>query len=140
MSTSTTVFGSTASPGSSGTTLTGKWLAIARMGWLGAFLLVCFIVLRGLPLRHDQALSGATSLLVAHAEWQYKISANRFAFYALALDCCTVAVFIGAAILIFKRKSDDWFGIFTSLTLLLFGVSVNGIIFALPTEIPSLTV
>src|SRR4051812_9680123 len=119
MSTSTSVIGSAPVPdpqAESNPALHGRWLMIARAGWVAALALVCFIFLKGMPLRHFEALTGAANLLIAHPEWPYKFSATGFASYTLIIDCLTIATFLGVAVLIFIRKSTDRFSIFTSIT------------------------
>jgi hypothetical protein len=64
-----------------------------------------------------------TSQSFALAFTELNISARAFAFYMITWRVIRMLVFIGAASLIFSRRSDTRIGIATSLWLLVMGVT-----------------
>src|SRR5258706_10726261 len=126
MSTSTTVFGSLPDPQAEvRTPLRGHWLALARLAWVATLILVSIIFINGLPFRYVQTYQETGAFLQTHPDTHMKITAVHIASYVTLLDCIIMGCFLGVAVLLFWHRSSDWFGIFTSLMLLLFGATGN---------------
>lgn len=85
--------------------LSGRWRRLARGLWLFLFLLPLALFAAGLPpfFRAQQAIS------------------TGYALYIVTLDILLMGSFALAALLIFWRRSDDWFALFISIGLVMTG-------------------
>jgi serine/threonine-protein kinase len=73
--------------------------------------------------------------LSVHAAEQFSLSGVPFAAAALlrpVLEALSVMVYCGVSIVLFRRRSGDWMGVFTSLTLCLQGFQLTYSIDTLP--------
>ncbi len=87
-------------------------LPIVWVAWLCTACLTWGIFIAAMPLRYAQALAQCAPPNCADA-----------AAYLVALDAFTSLIWFALALLIFWRRPGDRMGIFTSLTLLTFGVA-----------------
>jgi hypothetical protein len=120
--------GNTDAPTSS--TLTGRWLVLARLGWLAVFALTIGMLLASLPAYYDWLINFADpELEPAAIRANLKaagISVDFYATYLLSIGTASAMVWVAVGVVIFWRRSDDWMALFTSLSLITFGaVSLN---------------
>jgi len=116
------------------TTLRGRWLVLARVGWLGIAILTLALFVAGVaadfarlqvPCPTDACLSTSGQLTPAErgALADLGLSLGFYAAYAVALDVVFAAVYVVIAALIFWRPSTDRFALFVALALLTFGTA-----------------
>jgi hypothetical protein len=114
--------------------LTGRRLSLARGVWMVVVALAVGLYLLSIPLQfaHYQIVcSGAAcpsdqiSPTGLEQLQQAGLSIGFYAGYFTALNAILALVFSIVAAVIFWRKSDDWMGMFVSLTLVLFGITFN---------------
>ena len=115
------------------TRLHGHRLLIARALWLIVVAIVLGLYALSLPLQ-VQALQTACTDTCQYGQitaarmqelQQLGISLNFYIAYTLALNTIFFLVFFAVSAIIFWRKSNDWFGIYVSLALVLFGISFS---------------
>ena len=110
--------------------LRGRWLTLARAGWIAVALSQAALSVVGLSAWNAALQTVCTASPCA--DWQvtpatvqglahWGISLGAFAFWAVVLQALYTAVFYAVAALIFWRKSDDGLALFVSLSLLLVG-------------------
>jgi hypothetical protein len=118
--------------------LTGHRLSLARGVWIGVVALALALFLFSIPLQlayYQIVCSGAAcpgdQISPAGLEQlrQAGLSLGFYAGYFTALNATLVLVFSIVAAVIFWRKSDDWMGIFASLTLVVFGSNFDSVPF-----------
>jgi hypothetical protein len=95
--------------------LSGRWLFIARLGWLVVALLALRIFLTGIPARYDQLLEIASGNALSFE--QLGLSEQLYAAYFTALDLILVLTHLGLAALIMWHRSDKPMAAFVSLIL-----------------------
>lgn len=113
------------------TRLHGYSIPAARIGWLAVAGFAVLLFVAALPARFEQLglttpfgnidfvqLAAYESGLLQQQGW----SPRAYAFYFVAIESLFALIFIAVGLWIFIRKSDDWLGMFISLTLILFGV------------------
>jgi hypothetical protein len=69
----------------------------------------------GVPARFERLL--IVAIRNARVLAELSLSAHTYAVYFTALDLTIVLTHVALAVLIFRRKSDDWMALFVSLTL-----------------------
>ena len=111
------------------TRLHGRSLWIVRIAWTAVLLLVLSIVAANLPhLLEDtrQEWMVGEALLAARTLFP---STGAFVAYVAALRLIAALVFVGMALFLAWRRSDDWMVLFTSAALMLmiylFGFTLN---------------
>jgi hypothetical protein len=117
------------------THLTGRPLFLARGAWIAVVGLSVGLYLFNIPLQFayfqivcSRAVCPVDQLSPAGLEQlrQAGLSLGFFAGYFTALNVIVKLVFCIIAAVIFWRKSDDGMGIFASLVLVLFGITLSG--------------
>jgi hypothetical protein len=113
--------------------LHGRRLFVARAVWAGLAMLTLALFSAGIPARLTQLLTicnGGQCELVqlasveAEALQRQGIPLQTYALFFVLLESSFALVFTAAGLLIVWRKSDDWLGLFTSLTLVTFGAII----------------
>jgi hypothetical protein len=104
------------------TRLTGRWLILARGVWIGVVALALGLYLLSIPLQLAD-LSDQIGPAGLEQLRQAGLSLGFYAGYLTALNAIFVLVFSMVGAVIFWRKSDDWMGLFASLTLVLLGIT-----------------
>jgi hypothetical protein len=121
------------------TRLAGRRLLLARGVWIVVVALTVGLYLFSIPLQfafYQIVCSGAAcqfgqiSPAGLQQIQQAGLSLGFYAGYFTALNAILLLVFAIVAAVIFWRKSDDWMGMFTSLTLVLFGSTFGSSAFA----------
>ena len=134
-------------PAAGATRLSRRWLAVARVAWLGIAVLALGLFIAAIPLEFAQAQivcptvscdeTGQISAAQLRSLEAIGLSASFYAAYDIAINIVAVLVFTCVAGIIFWRKSDDWMGLFGSLALLAFGaVTFTGTTNALKNSAP----
>jgi hypothetical protein len=122
---------SASAPGAAHEQLSGRWLLIARVGWIGLTLFLLTLNMVMLP-RYDAVLLGhcqpgpqcfalqltAFDRQVLH---QFGLSLGFLAAYQVMLDAVSVLVCCALSALLFWRKSADRMALFCAFMLVLFG-------------------
>jgi hypothetical protein len=116
------------------TRLTGRPLSLARGVWIVVVALALGVYLFSIPLQfayYQTVCSGSACLsdqITPAGLEQFQQAGLSLGFYAgyfTALNAVLVLVFSTIAAVIFWRRSNDWMGIFASLTLVLVGSTFN---------------
>lgn len=111
-----------------------RWLLLARTIWAAALVLALGLLIVSIPLRAGILLSlcgpgrcqpGQLTAPELQALQQLGLSLGFYVTYNVALSTLFVLVFCVVAVIIFLRKSDDWIGIYASLVLLIFPMSLS---------------
>jgi signal transduction histidine kinase len=97
--------------------LHGFWLAIARFVWIGITIMVIGLSIAGIPARAQALQVFGTPIL------GLPITGGE---YILFWEIIFAMMFIGAAILIFHLKSDNWSVLLLVLTLIAIGATEPG--------------
>jgi hypothetical protein len=115
------------------TRLHGRALFLARaLGFIvGALVLGLYVL--SVPLQFEQlkiictdnCQFGQLTAQNLHELQQLGLSMAFYAGYQVALNTLFFLVFVAVGVLIFWRKSNDWFGIYVALALVLFGISFS---------------
>ena len=123
--------GNPTAPDADETRLHGRWLLVARVGWIALTLLVLTLNVVMVP-RYDAVLQApcqpgalcfgiqlnSSDQQLLH---QMGLSLGFVAGYQVILDVVTVAVFCALGVLIFWRRSADWMALFCAFMLVVFG-------------------
>jgi hypothetical protein len=126
-----TFAGSSTGPDADETRLHGRWLLVARVGWIALTLLILTLNVVMVP-RYDAVLQApcqpgalcfgiqlnSSDQQLLH---QMGLSLGFVAGYQVMLDVVTVAVFCALATLIFWRRSADRMALFCAFMLVVFG-------------------
>jgi hypothetical protein len=112
------------------TRLHGRWLLIARVGWVALTLLV--LTLNAIAIPQADALlqaicqpgalciNGLTAANLRQLQ-QLGLSPGFLAAYQIGWDVGTTLIYTALAVLIFWRRSFDWMALFCAYMLVLFG-------------------
>jgi hypothetical protein len=112
--------------------LRGRWLLLARAGWIAVAVLAVGLFIAGIPAEFAMLRvpcpsvpcpTGQLPPAGLRALEDLGLSLGSFAAYSVAMDVVFAAVCGAVAALIFLRKSDDRMALFVSLALLTFGTS-----------------
>lgn len=116
----------------SDTRLHGRRLLVARMAWLAIVGLTIFLYLLSLPISFAQSQtvcatppcdpSQLTTALVQELQHE-GLSPTFLAVYYTATNLVFELVFLGVALVIFWRKSDDWMAMLVALMLVTFSIA-----------------
>jgi hypothetical protein len=123
--------GNPTTPDADETRLHGRWLLVARVGWIALTLLVLTLDVVMVP-RYDAVLQapcqpGALCFSIQlnssdqQLLHQMGLSLAFVAGYQVMLDVVTVTVFCALGALIFWRRSADWMALFCAFMLVVFG-------------------
>jgi signal transduction histidine kinase len=112
--------------------LSGRWLLLARAGWVAVVLLVVGLFVAAVPARYDQIVTlsnlpediDSTILRTNLAE--AGLSIRFYATYHLVIEICFAAVCLTLAAVIFRRRSDERMALFVALLLVLLGTTFWG--------------
>lgn len=114
-------------PGTGETQLQGKWLALARIGWVTFTLLVLGVFFANLPAYFvylhmqntfpggPQISSGDVQTLQAHG-----LSLDFYAWSRIGMNLILLLMYVFVAVALFLRRSDDRVALLASTTLVVF--------------------
>ena len=108
-----------------GTRLNGRWLVLARFGWLLAVISTLALFLGSLPTYYARLqmpcvgaiacnLNGALSAEAMRELQAGGLSASAYAAYTVVLTMVITLVWSAVALIIFWRRSDDWMALLAS--------------------------
>jgi hypothetical protein len=130
--------GSPTAPDADETRLHGRWLLVARVGWVALTLLVLTLSAIAIPRAHAllQAVCqpGAQCLGIQLTPADLRqlqhlgLSPGFLAAYQVGWDVATVVTYSALAALIFWRRSSDRMALFCAYTLVLFGGTFTGLL------------
>jgi hypothetical protein len=115
--------------------LRGRWLTLARVGWLAVVLVTAIILFSGAPgyfsALHEACTAGPCIGGQLSPEETRSLDAlgipiGAYAAYVLALDLLVVAAFGLVGALIFWRRSEERAALFASFALVMFGLTWPG--------------
>jgi hypothetical protein len=116
-------------------TVGGRRLFVARLGWLTVFVLTVGLFLASIPAQYDTIVSLSESDVdPAAVRASLEASGITVQFYAiclLSIAIVSTAVWVAVALVIFWRGADNWIALFGSLALLTFGTM------SLPPSLPA---
>ena len=106
-------------------TLAGRSLFAARVGWLLVFALTVGLFLASIPSHYDAIVSFSDPDLdpaTVRASLQASgVSARFYAVCLLSISLLSTVVWVAIAVVIFWRRADNWIALFASLSLVTFG-------------------
>ncbi len=116
--------------------LRGRWLLLARVGWIAVAVLTVGVFISGLPSEFARLRTPCADALScvwfprltaenARELGELGISVDFFAAYFVAIEVAFVAVSSAIGVLIFWRRSDDQMALFVSLMLLTLGAALT---------------
>jgi signal transduction histidine kinase len=110
--------------GSTSVSLSPRQVTWIRVGWLVVFTLTIGLFSASIPLQYDYLATFSDPRLdpaTVRANLEANgISTYFYATYLLSLRLVFVTVWTAVGAIIFWRRSDDWFAVFTSLSLTTF--------------------
>jgi hypothetical protein len=109
--------------------LRGRWLFLARVGWVAVAITALGTFVASVPARYAQLAHPTTGVRAALAEMG--LSAGGYALYNVGLDTVFVSVFAGVALVIFWRRSDDLMALLVATMLVVWG-PLNGLLVLTP--------
>jgi hypothetical protein len=116
-------------------TLGGRRLFVARLGWLLVFVLTVGLFVASIPAQYNSIVSFSESDVdPAAVRASLEASGITVQFYAiclLSIAIVSTAVWVAVALVIFWRGADNWIALFGSLALLTFGTM------SLPPSLPA---
>jgi signal transduction histidine kinase len=113
------------------TSLHGRWLLVARLGWVVVALLAVVVFVAGLPAYYEQlrTFSGPIGAFfspeiedpaaVRANLARLGLSATLYAAYIVALEVLLTFAFCVVGAVIFWRRSDDWMALLAAICLVL---------------------
>jgi hypothetical protein len=127
------------------TRLHGAWLAAARVAWASAAILTLGLFIASLaPYYHDLVTFSIGQInspaLVRDGLSQLGLSQGVYAASILAARIVFTITYVGVALLIFARRSDDRVALLFSFTLIASGVVLGTTIESLPRNYPALRI
>ncbi len=118
----------------SNTRLSGRWLVLARVGWVAVVVFILIVFFGSLPDTLSVLHQPCSSVWCGSSVGQ--LSANQiqtlplqgfsldaYAWFWLALNVGTAFVWFAVGGILFWRKSDDWMALLVSLMLISFGAN-----------------
>lgn len=113
------------------TRLQGRWLVLARWGWLLLVISMLALFLGSLPAYYMRlqmpcvgavacSLNGALSAAGMRALMATGFSPSGYAAYTIALTLVIALLWSAVGLVIFWRRSDDWIAVLVSLMLVLY--------------------
>ena len=127
--------------GASSTLLSGRWLVAARIAWVVALvgMLAAFVIQIPYYLAFMSRACPDTCAFTREQEAALaSIGVSLKTFALIALSCTTVIALISVvlALIIFRRRSNDWMALLVALFLVSYPIMNNGTTGNLPTGIP----
>jgi signal transduction histidine kinase len=122
----------TSSAASPSAELRGRWLLLARAGWVAVVLLVVGLFVAAVPARYDQIVTLSNlpedidSTILRTNLADAGLSIRFYATYHLVMEICFAAVCLTLAAVIFRRRSDERMALFVALLLVLLGTTFWG--------------
>ncbi len=110
-------------------TLSGRLLLSARVGWLVAFVVSVGLFFASIPAYYDKIVSFPA---VRASLETSEVSVQFYAICLLSIGFVSTVVWVAVAMIIFWSRADNWMAFFASLLLLTFGTS------SLPPTLPAL--
>ena len=118
------------------TRLNGRWLVVARVGWLVVVILTIALFVGSLPAYALSlqmpclgpvacSVNGALSIAQIQGLQAAGFSLGDYAAYTIALTISIVLIWSSVGLLIFWRRSDDWLALLVALTLILFNTGAQ---------------
>ena len=115
------------------TRLRGRWLLVARVGWIVVVILALALFVGGLPtfyalIQPPCMTAAACNLFGSLSPEQFRamqstgFSAHDIATFYFSLSIALVVIWAAVGLLIFWRRSDDWLALLVALALVLFNV------------------
>lgn len=120
-----------------------RWRALARLAWVVTTVFDIGTFLSAIPLRYSELVTLSAPRVVSAAGQMVNAPVLRsnlaqlgwttafYATFSVLLDILLVLGFVGVAIIIFARKSDDGMALLVSLALVTMGASFPNTTFAL---------
>ena len=106
-------------------TLAGRRLFVARVGWLAVFFLTVGLFLASILAYYEAIVSYSDSVFEPEAVRASLegsgVSVQFYAICLLSIGCVSTVVWVVVGTLIFWRRSDSWIALFASLCLITFG-------------------
>jgi signal transduction histidine kinase len=119
-----------------GTRLSGRWLVLARLGWVALVIFILGVFGVSLPgyIAQLQVVSGSG----VYVPWQLSsqsvstlehlgFSLGVYSACVITLIVTSTAVYLAIGGVLFWRKSDDWMALFVALMLVLLGTAGSGV-------------
>lgn len=124
------------------TVLSGRWLLVARVGWILLVVLSLAAFIMALPgylasNQHPSLANAALSPESAVALLRIGISLDAYAWISLCIACVVMLVSTIMAVVLFLRRSDDWMALLVGLFLIIYTTSNIGPPSNGPTSSPS---
>lgn len=118
--------------------LTGRTLLFARVGWLALVLPSLMLYVLGLPdfyVRLQRPCVDADTCAIAmslsaqgiRSFAALGVSMSSYALFATVFWTTIVAIWTGLGLLVFWRRSDEWFALLASFALVMFNLSFPGL-------------
>ena len=106
-------------------TLSGRRLFVARVGWLMVFVLTVWLFFASIP-AHYEAITSFSDPDFKPATVRASLEASGvsvqfYAIYLLSISFASTVVWVAVALIIFWRRADNWIALFASLSLSTFG-------------------
>jgi hypothetical protein len=133
------------------TRLQGRWLALARVGWVTITLLSLGVFVASLPLYFASLHSTSTAISTASPYGQrltpsgvrdlqqLGLSLDFYAWLYISVIVLLLLVYVLVGVVLFWRKSDDRVALLASLTLVQFPLALNSTLATLPPALTWLT-
>lgn len=139
--TATETAGTSSTRGASNTLLTGKWLAIARVAWVLVFtaMLAAFFIQIPYYLAFMSRACPDTCGFTKQQEAALAsigISLDTFAWIALSCTLFISLISVVLALILFRRRTNDWMALLVALFLVGYPIMNNGTTGSLPTDVP----
>ncbi|EFH89031.1 hypothetical protein [Ktedonobacter racemifer] len=117
------------------TRLTGSWLIIARMVWLGLVLFNLGLLVASFPSSYQQLQTACVSPLACniagalpakgfHELLATGLSASEYAAFNTIFWVIDILIWSVIGLIIFLRRSDDWLALLAAFTLVVFNAEV----------------
>jgi hypothetical protein len=134
-----------ATNGDAHTRLHGRALFFARALWFITLALVLGLYTLSVPLQAqvlqtacaNNCQFGQISAEKMQELQQLGLSLNFYVGYNIALDTIFFLVFVAVGTIVFWRKSNDWFGIYVALSLVLFGIGFSNPLLLIGEQYPT---
>lgn len=107
--------------GGTGTRLQGRWLAVARLAWIVITLFALALFFASVPPRYNEFSHPDAPVLVGLA--RLGLSTISYATIHIVLWVAYMLGFLVVALVIFRRKSNDWMALFVSFMLAMMGTT-----------------
>jgi len=113
-------------------TLGGRHLLVARVGWLVVFMVSVGLFFASIPAYYDVIVSDFELPGVRASLEASRVSVQFYAICLILIGFVSTVVWVAVAMIIFWRRADNWIALFASLSLITFGT------LSLPPSLPAL--